>query len=199
MNRLLTTIAVLLIAGAIPLTPATAGIGWIDTVYNNTDKIWYLRSVDDWHNGFLTPDGGGNTLNLAPKNWVGILPHTEYHVNDGAIPWYFRDEHYKAISRNISGPQSNNGVRFYSSEMDDKNWIVYTDHGKELARQEVPKGNLSDFHCTLRIQDDGIFLKVVNNQFSTDKALADIFEGGKWVAEKWLEMAKAVAVAAVSK
>ena len=168
-------------------------------MYNNTDKTWYLLSVDDWHNGFLTPVGGGNKLDLAPKNWVGILPHTEYHINDGAIPWFFRDEHYKAISRHISGPQSNDGVRFYSSEMVDKNWIVYTNHGKELARQEIPKGNFSDFHCTMRIENNGVFLKVVNNQFSTDKALADIFQGGKWVAEKWFDMAKAVAVAAVAK
>lgn len=68
-------------------------------------------------------------------------------------------------------------------ELDNKNWIYYYEAstGREIARQAAPKG--SDFHCTMRFENEGPVIDIVNNRpFSGENALYMIHtETKEWV------------------
>ncbi len=152
------------------------GIGWIDRVYNNSGTSWYLKSVDDRHNGKLK--GAGTSFKLDDAKFHVLKPRTSYTADWCGIPWYYNGKHYKAISKG-----ENSGVLFYTSENEGSNWIVYEElnKGRRLARQKAPKR--SDFHCNLRFEDTGFFIDIVNNNaFSGENALYQIYSETKgWV------------------
>jgi hypothetical protein len=95
------------------------GVGWIDNIYNNTDKEWCLKSVDDRHNGAIFRDGR-RLFELDDRKYHSLSPHTQFHAEWCGIPWYYQGKHYKAMS---ADQQSN--VQFYTSEMDKKNNIIF--------------------------------------------------------------------------
>lgn len=143
-------------------------VGWIDNIYNNSQQIWYMKSVDDRHNGRLT--AGSESFKLDDGAFHPLSPGIHYTADSCGIPWYYQGKHFKVISRNTTG-----GVRFYTSEIGDKNWIIYEEdgRGRELARQTVPKG--SNFHCNLRFEDSGVFIDIVNNpEFSAENAVFQV-------------------------
>ena len=164
------------------------GVGWIDRVYNNSGTSWYLKSVDDRHNGALA--GAGASFKLDDANFHALKPRTHYTADWCGIPWYYNGKHFKVLSKD-----NKSGVIFYTSEIGGDNWILYEElnTGRQLARQAVPKG--SDFHCNLRFEDAGIFIDIVNNNaFSGENALYQIYsETKEWVKVLAPEIAKAVA------
>lgn len=153
-------------------------IGWIDRVYNNSSKTWYLKSVDDNHNGTL--ENSGSKVELGVGLFQAVKPHTMYQADWCGIPWYYQGKHYKVIAENDQG---NNAIQFYSTELEDKNWVVFEEAatGKKRLRQEVPKG--SDFHCYLIFEEEGFRVDVVNNNaFSGENMLLEVYsETKKWV------------------
>jgi hypothetical protein len=156
----------------------TMSVGWIDNIYNNTAAAWYLKSVDDVHNGALSSSSGNFTLD--DKNFHEIKANTHYHADWCGIPWYFNGIHYKVISKDTIS-----GALFYTSLIGDKNCIVYEElnTGRQVILQAAPKD--SDFHCNLRIEENGIFIDVVNNNaFSGENAIFLIV--GK--SEEWLKI-----------
>lgn len=156
------------------------GIGWIDNVYNNTSTNWYLSSIDSRHNGELATGSGWSTtkFTLDDGRFKLLKPRTAYRASWCGIPWYYNGRHYKVLSQQQSG-----GVRFYTSELEGKNWIMYEEvrTGRPVAKQEVPKG--SDFHCNLRFETNGPLIEVVNNNaFSGENAFFMIYnESKEWV------------------
>jgi hypothetical protein len=148
------------------------GIGWIDNVYNNTGSAWYLQSVDDRNNGELTNTRTKTKFKLDGGAFKKLDPSTHYAASWCGIPWYYNGRHYKAFSSSSSAK----GMQFYTSELEGKNWIMYQDGatGRTVARQAAPKG--SDFHCTMRVESDGVFIDIVNNnEFSGENALFQIY------------------------
>jgi hypothetical protein len=163
-------------------------VGWIDNLYNNTARPWYLRSVDDRHNGVLVSAGG--RLVLDDGRFHEVAAHTHYAADWCGIPWYFQGKHFKVLSRSGQG-----GARFFTSEVGAENWLVFEDSGtgRGIGRQSVPKG--SDFHCNLRIEDNGVFFDVVNNHaFSAENAVSQIYSEAK----EWVGMAMPAIAAAIS-
>lgn len=152
------------------------GVGWIDNIFNNTDRHWFFQSVDDRNNGALS--GGSSNFTLDDRAYHKLSPHTHYTADWCGIPWYYSGKHYKVIS-----PDEHDGVKFYTSQNGAKNCIVYEElqTGRQRILQHVPGG---DFHCNLRIENEGFFIDVVNNhEFSSDNALYLIL--GK--TEEWLK------------
>jgi hypothetical protein len=144
-------------------------IGWIDRICNNSGSSWYLKSVDDRHNGALK--GGGASFTLDDANFHVLNHHTQYTADWCGIPWYYQGKHFKVLSKD-----QKRGVLFYISEIGADNWIIYEElnTGRQLARQAAPKG--SDFHCNLRFEDTGVFIDIVNNNaFSGENALYQIY------------------------
>lgn len=163
------------------------GVAWIDNIYNNSDTMYYLKSVDDRNNGALS--GGGTGFTLDDKSFHPLKPKTHYKADWCGIPWYFQGDHYKALSVN-----QKSGVHFYTSEIGNKNWIMFEnpDNGHQLARQAAPMG--SDFHCTLRIENDGIHFDIVNNNsFSGENAVYQVLSETK----EWLQVAAPIIADAV--
>ncbi len=154
------------------------GIGWIDNIYNNTVQNWYLQSIDDRNNGELS-GGGYPNFKLDDKQFHQLRPRTHYHADWCGIPWYYNGQHYKVFTID----RTKNAVSFFTSEVGDKNWIMFQDviNGQEILRQAVPKG--SDFHCTMRFEDNGVYVDIVNNNaFSGENALYQIYnELKQWV------------------
>lgn len=156
------------------------GIGWIDNVYNNVGNNWYFKSVDARHNGALTTGSGWSQkrFTLDDGRFKTLASRTRYRADWCGIPWYYAGRHYKVFSRGTSG-----GVRFYTSELDGKNWIMYDEErtGRQVARQAAPKG--SDFHCNLRFEPGGPVIDIINNNaFSGENALFMIYnESKEWV------------------
>ena len=158
------------------------GVGWIDNIYNNTSSNWYLRSVDSRHNGELSEPSGGlfpRKFTLDDGRFKLLKPRTRYSASWCGIPWYYQGRHFKVFSQNN---QESGGVKFYTSELENQNWIMYEEMrtGRQLARQAAPKG--SDFHCNFRIENDGVFIDIVNNNaFSGENALFMIYtEAKEW-------------------
>ena len=151
-------------------------VGWIDKVYNNSRNTWYLKSVDDRHNGAL--DGGGSRFTLDDAKFHKIAPKTQYAAEWCGIPWYYQSKHFKVLSKD-----QKSGIAFYTSEIGDGNWIIYEEisTGRKLARQSVPKS--SDFHCHLRFEAGSVFIDIVNNNaFSGENAAYMIYSEIKgWV------------------
>jgi hypothetical protein len=163
-------------------------VGWIDNLFNNTVHPWYLKSVDDRHNGTLT--SGSHRLVLDDGGFHKLSPKTHYSADWCGIPWYFQGKHSKVLSK--SGRA---GARFYTSELGKENWITFeeSETGRSIARQSVPKG--SDFHCNVRIEDSGIFFDVVNNnEFSAENALHQIYSETK----EWVQIAMPAIAAAIA-
>jgi len=151
-------------------------VGWIDNIYNNSKTTWYVKSVDDRHNGALAADGKQFTLDDGAFHQME--GETHFHAEWCGIPWYYQGKHYKAISTDGKG-----GVQFYTSELEGRNWVIYEElnKGRQLARQSVP--TRSDFHCNLRFETEGVFLDVVNNNaFSGENAVYQVMsETKEWV------------------
>jgi hypothetical protein len=151
-------------------------VGWIDKVFNNTGTTWFLKSVDDQHNGVLKSDNA--SFQLDDAQFHEIKPETQYGADWCGIPWYFQGKHYKALSKD-----QKTGIVFFTSEIGAENWIIYNEivTGRSVARQSAPKG--SDFHCNLRFEDEGIFLDIVNNNaFSGENAVYQVYsETKEWV------------------
>jgi len=165
-------------------TSVQAGVGWIDNIYNNTPNTWYVKSIDDRHNGNIS--GNGTSQELDGGSWATIKSG-HYSADWFGIPWYYQGKHYKVIKLH------NKEVKFYTSEIGDKNWIIFEDTvtGHQIARQEVPYG--SDFHCNLRFEKTGIIIDVVNNnKFTAENARKEIYKEGKWVVETYLKYIAAV-------
>ena len=143
------------------------GVGWIDRVYVNTSGSWNIKSTDDHNNGALR--GGGRSFDLNDRRTHQLKGKTMYSADWCGIPWYYQGKHFKTISKSSSGDDA---CEFFTSEIKDKNWLMFYNKrtGKEVARQEVPKG--SDFHCFLRFEEDGVFFEIVNNhEFSAENAV----------------------------
>jgi hypothetical protein len=155
------------------------GIGWLDTLYNNTDNTWYFQSKDWTHNGAVML-GTQTVFNMDDQAWHALSPRTHYHAEWCGIPWYSSGRNYKSISIN-----KQDSVQFYTSEIDGQNWIVYQDGltGRLAGKQGAPK--MADFHCNFRIEDSGIFLDIVN-------ADAQVLELGAWIYDQvkfWVPVA----------
>jgi hypothetical protein len=154
------------------------GVGWIDSIYNNTARQFKMRSVDSEHNGAISNDRG-EKFALDDQKWHAFAANNRWHADWCGISWYFRDLHYKELSIN-----DKTSFRFYQSQVDGKNWVIFrdgpTDH--PIGRQEVPK--TADYHCVLRVENNGIFLDVVNDDGTTQEVLAEIYDQTKyWVHE----------------
>ncbi|MCW2635529.1 MAG: hypothetical protein JWQ99_1896 [Blastococcus sp.] len=151
-------------------------VGWIDNIYNNTRAAWFLRSVDSRNNGELTNTRTNGKFTLDDGKFKQLNPSTQYRASWCGIPWYYNGQHFKAFSSSSSAQ----GVQFFTSELEGKNWIMYVDGatGRTIARQAAPKG--SDFHCTMRVEADGVFIDIVNNnEFSGENALFMILNEAK--------------------
>jgi hypothetical protein len=166
-------------------------IGWIDNVFNNTNTPWFLKSVDDRNNGALKSDSA--SFQLDDTLFHEIKPKTQYGADWCGIPWYFQGKHYKALSKD-----QQSGIIFFTSEIGNENWIVYNEigTGRSVARQSAPKG--SDFHCSLRFEDEGIFLDIVNNNaFSGENAVYQVYsEAKEWVTVLLPAISEAIKAAA---
>jgi hypothetical protein len=143
------------------------GVGWIDHIYNNMEERWNIRSVDAMHNGtllhgFVSLDDGG---------WHGLAPHAGYDAQWCGIPWYWNDERFKAIQRAPNMSWLVPCARFFTLADAGKNWVHWVDGytGATLGRQEAPN---SDFHCILRLENQGVFLDVLATNTSTPDSLA---------------------------
>ena len=160
------------------------GTGWIDNIYNHTGSDVHLKSVDDRHNGALRGDGSHHELD---GGGVKILKPGHYSARWCGIPWYYKGRHYKEYGTHHSR------VKFYTSEVGDKNYITFEDPetGRTIARQEAPKGQ--DFHCNMRFENGGVCIDIVNNNsFSAENATFQILKEGKWVVGTGVEVAKLV-------
>ncbi len=168
------------------------GVGWIDNIYNNTSSSWYLRSVDSRNNGKLESSGIAS-FTLDDGKFKILRANRHYRASWCGIPWYYNGRHFKTFSQQQSG-----GVNFYTSELENQNWIRYEQvgTGREIARQAAPKG--SDFHCTMRFENDGPYIDIVNNNaFSGENALYMIYnESKEWVKVLAPHFAKALSSAA---
>jgi hypothetical protein len=153
---------------------AAMGIGWVDRIYNNTSRQWYLQSVDDRHKGLLKEQGTNKEFNLDGGAWIVLRPNTRYNAEWCGIPWFFNGKHYKAFSTD-----KRSVVEFFTTEIGDKNWIYYTDEkGREIGRQEAPK---SDFHCYLRFENDGNFTDILNHGVPIETLTQIYNEFKEWV------------------
>jgi hypothetical protein len=150
-------------------------VGWIDTIYNNSDSHITFGSRDDQNNGVLQ-EGPGSPLELSKNQRVA--PKSRYHAEFCGIPWYFQGKHYKMLSMNKEIPP---GVQFYQSEIEGNNWIIFEDMqtGRRIARQRVPN---VDYHCNLILNNDDVLIEVVNDQsVSWEQFMQAYDEFGKWV------------------
>jgi hypothetical protein len=167
-------------------------VGWIDNIFNNTNTTWYLKSVDDRHNGAL--EAGGARFTLDDQTFHAVKPRTHYRTDWCGIPWYYQGKHFKALSKD-----QKTGVLFYTSEMGGGNWIVYEEigTGRQLARQAAPQG--SDFHCNLRFEEAGVYIDIINNNaFSGENAIYQVCsETKEWVKVLGPMIAAAIQAAAV--
>lgn len=173
------------------------GIGWIDTINNNSSTEWKLQSYDDRNNGKISAITGPEySADLDNKNTVILRPNSRYQAEWCGIPWYFAGKHYKLLK-----PADGAGVQLFTSERDGGNWILCFDNktGQEISKQAVPKGR--DYRCTLNLLDsvpacglEGITsdtgrahhafsLSVVNEtEFSDINALRFVrSEAGEWI------------------
>lgn len=164
-------------------------IGWIDSIYNNTDQEIRIKSEDDGHNGVVR--GGGTQFALDDRQYHTFAPRTGYIADWFGIPWYWRGIHYKAVTVN-----ENNEVRFFQSFIDGRNWVIYQNGntGAQVGRQEVARS--VDYRCTLRFEidpaDQGgaplIFLDVVNDDGSTEQAIVAV----RNEVQAWIETTKGI-------
>jgi hypothetical protein len=158
------------------------GVGYINDIYNNTDKTWYFASIDKQHNGRLTnASNSSDTFVLDDHAFHALPPHTHYRGAWCGIPWYSHGEHYKQISSNRA-----NVVNFYTTQIGQNNWIYFEENGtgRIVGRQSVPIN--TEFHCNMVIGNDGIRIDVVNNpQFSGEMAAYYILRG----VEEWFKVA----------
>lgn len=158
------------------------GVGWIDNIYNNTQTTWYIKSIDDHHNGVIS--NGSTDFTLDNGQYHPLQKDSHYSAKWCGIPWYFEGTHYKVISQN-----QKSGVLFYTTEREGRNWIRYEEinetgrpTGRLVALQSVPKD--SDFHCKLRFEASGIFIDVINNnELTAENVLYKIMTK----AETWVE------------
>jgi hypothetical protein len=153
------------------------GVGWIDSIYNNTDQPWWFASADSSHNGRLVRLSDHWSFTLDDRQYHQIDPRTQYWAQWCGIPWFYQALHYKSLSIN-----QDNNVRMYTSQTAGVNYIVYEDGktGRVVGRQEVPKN--VDFHCRLRIEDDGNFIDVLNDDGTTREATVEVYnEAKEWV------------------
>ena len=129
---------------------------WIDEIYNNSNSVWHLQSVDSTHNGAVLLNGQ-KVAELDSGDFHDLAPHTHYHAEWCGVPWYWKGEHFKCVRRNTQG------IQIFAAEDGGKNWIRFHEAatGRPLARLEVSKN--TDTHVFLRFEDDGVFIDVVAN------------------------------------
>jgi hypothetical protein len=167
-------------------------VGWIDRIYNNTNRDWYIKSVDDRFNGKLKRDGGGEEIELDGGQWHRLRSNTLYNCEWCGIPWYYNGQHYKRLSADRQ-----HFVEVFTSSIDRKNWMYYaSERGREVARQQAPGD--APFHTWLRIEDDGCALYIVNDAGEIVDTLKQIAKQvGEWVEATVKEFANKILKAAI--
>ena len=164
-------------------------IGWIDRIYNNTNQTWYIKSVDDRHNGKLKEVGGREEIELDGGQWHALKPNTQYKCEWCGIPWFWNSDHFKRLSGRAD---KRTYVEIFQSSQDRKNWVYYTDqNGREVGRQQVLKD--AGYHTWLKIEADGCALYMVNDDgdiVDTIKQLIDL--AGEWVGASMKKFAEKI-------
>jgi hypothetical protein len=156
---------------------------WIDKVYNNSQSVWYLTSVDEKHNGGLYQNGR-KVIELDGGQPHAITPGT-YEASWCGVPWSDDQNHYKCVSRNGSGSN------LFMAQQDGKNWVLFLNAktGRFVARVEVSPS--ADSHVNLRFEDDGVYLDVIDAPDSS--GLLEVLQaGGPWVGAAAAVIAAAI-------
>jgi hypothetical protein len=156
------------------------GVGWVEHIYNNTGDDWYISSHDKEHNGTIRAvDSNGRPIGgivkLDDGGYKKLNANTQYADTWCGIPWYVADEsHFKSLASTQNGP----GIKIYQSEISGSNYIVYEDpsNGKRLGATGVPVGLFTDYHCHIRIENDGIYFDVVNDNGNIVNAITYVFD-----------------------
>lgn len=167
--------------------------GWIDRIYNNTNRDWYIKSVDDRFNGKLKEHGGGEVIELDGGQWHRLKKNTRYNCEWCAIPWYWEGKHYKLLSGVASKAHY---VECFTSSVEGKNWVYYMDAtGDEVARQKAP--NNDAFRLWLRIDDEKCLFYIVNDTGGIIDTLIQLHtELNKWIDATLDRVAKIVDIIA---
>ncbi len=163
------------------------GSGWIDTVYNNSDKVVKIRSRDNEHNGTMVNENNPlENFDLADGQFHELKPHTKYWTDWLAIPWYYRGKRYKSYS-------ADNTINFFNSQIGSHDYVMFVNdaNGKMLMRQRVPTD--CDFYCTMRFENDGVWIDIVNHDSTLDvEFVREMCESGNWVKNDPLDAANVV-------
>jgi hypothetical protein len=166
------------------------GVGWIERIYNNTDIPWYIKSQDGANNGKLWMiDANGIAIQdpfvLDDHQFHELDPLSSYATDWCGIPWYQRDAAYKALANDPGIP----GVHIYQSQINETNNIYWFEpiHGEPIGRLTVP-GGLLDYHCNLRLENDGFYFDVTNDNGTTWDAVDFIYTELK----TWAQVAASV-------
>ena len=152
------------------------GVGFIENIWNNSEKTWYIKSVDKRNNGKI-----GGKIELDGGEWHEI-PKGHQECDYLGVPWVSEDGHYKALS---CDPKKEKGVRLYQKYEDGKNYIVYSDLKspyQEVARQEVPEtGYQADLRFLANNSEQAFEIEVTNEQYSNLEFYTQVLEGVNWV------------------
>lgn len=165
------------------------GIGWVDTVYNNSDKIIKIRSIDECHNGTLKNKNDGNDhFDLHDGDFHELKPQSKYTAEWFGIPWYCQGKHFKTYTADCT-------INFYMSNIGRQSYIrfVKDSNGQELVRIKVPSG--CNFNCNMRFENDGVWIDIVHNHsFSTEYERGNLYNASM----EWAEVGVSVAARAIS-
>ncbi len=153
------------------------GLGLIDTVYNNSDKIVKIRSKDDNNNGVVVnANNASDSFNLDDGQFHELQPHTKYCTERFGIPWYTGGKWYKTYSADYT-------INFFHSQLGEYDYIMFVNeaNGKVLMRQCVPT-QCDEFHCIMRFENDGVWIDVVhsNTAMHVDLVREVLSESGEW-------------------
>ncbi len=134
------------------------GTGWIDAVYNNSDKVVMIRSKDDHHNGVLVTENNlsSDAIKLVDNRFHKLQPHTRYSAECFEIPRYMPGKHYKTYHAHFT-------INFFHSQLGIFDFIMFVNefNGKVLMRQFVPRD--CDFHCIMRIENTGVWIDIIDS------------------------------------
>ena len=151
------------------------GVGFIENIWHNSEKTWYIKSVDTANNGKI-----GGKIELDGGKWHEIPKHKS-ECDYLGIPWFHEDGHYKALS---CDPKKEKGVRLHQKSDGSKNYIVYSNLKspyQEVARQEVPNtGYQADLRILAENTEQAFEIEVTNNQYSNIEFMTYVLEGFTW-------------------
>ncbi len=165
--------------------------GWIDTVYNNSDKIVKIGSKDQAHNGMMVKESNpSDNFELDDDQSHELQPHTKYCTEWFGIRWYHTGKHYKTYSADYT-------VDFFQFQMGRFDYMMFVNgsNGKVLIRQRVPS-ECDDFYCIMRFENDGVWIDIVHSSSAVDLDLVRevLNESGEWVKASTSVAMKAVKV-----